>query len=315
MLSLSIAEWQFRVLDYARSGTRVTDAWISASLLGWNTPYAILVRNENFEDFIEVPVASAVRTLTRDIRSSNGTFRYYYYNGDMQWLSNPALSHAEKYQAVGEALRKAVQWDDTVAVKSYRSVEAELPIPPKALLANLHGNSQRGMVQLAKPLNYSTYRKPERARNREELAQRLETIGFQLRDPEEIEFSGFMIAHELSIDSNKRIIWAPNGAVCHGEFLTILNPLDNAPVVNEQTTVIMQGNEITQVRRAAFLHTRGSDVKVRKPSFRTVADPDASSLRIELVYRVYDGFAKPLWLVRYDQLAYFLDGASQEWIE
>lgn len=102
-------------IDEIESGTRVVDAWKNActGFFTWDTPYGILVRESNLNDYVTTPVANAVHHLTKDSEEvcDATDFIYYWYDGNQE---DPCETCGSTTQGSGQETARDIVRDSVV---------------------------------------------------------------------------------------------------------------------------------------------------------------------------------------------------------
>jgi len=80
-----------RFINRLKNGQTVVNAYKLACYQGWDSPYGILVRESNLNDYVLTPVSSAGQCLTRDYTNIDTTFYYFYY--DLYFPKSATLSN------------------------------------------------------------------------------------------------------------------------------------------------------------------------------------------------------------------------------
>ena len=112
-------------LSYCHSGTKVCDAWKLACLELYNTPYAVVVRESNLNDYMS-PLSSGSQIITRDSTklANETTFIFYYYNGN-QMIYEPSgkddsNNENNNYYEIKKKIDKIVIFKDIEDVNAYK---------------------------------------------------------------------------------------------------------------------------------------------------------------------------------------------------
>jgi hypothetical protein len=311
-INANLALSEERFIDKLKTGLSVVNAYKQACYAGLNTPYGILVREENLNDYILTPVSSAGDSLTRDYTTTDNTFYYFYYNGN-QLIINPAgegqhIQGSDRYYNIKRKIAEAMGFQEEIQIDilSLDEEEHALSIPEAVSSLFEHTHTEKFSFSGWNKVGDSNI--PEHTVEVPESAERnrLTSLGLELPSDYILDSRGKMMVSKYIPNLGGSHLLGQTW--CEGETFEFVREYNGHKIFNDRLRVAIQNNKIISYSLTRHpLKKTGASI-VKRPYFRS---KDSSIkwdvLHPSLVYRVKEKVVVPYWQIQYGNYLFHYD--------
>jgi len=298
-------------LDKLINGETVVNAYKHACYgFLFNTPYGILVREENLNDYL--PPSVSGQYLTRDYTNIDTTFYYFYYDGNLQ-IINPTengkhIAAFERYHTIQRKIAEAMEFKEEISIDVLSLDKKEQVLTMHESVRSLFEHSDtkdfsfsgwNGGKEPNIPL-HSTF-VPEGIE-----AMYLTSLGLGIPTDYVLDSRGKMMVSKYIPNPSGGHYSSENW--CEGETFEFVRKYNGHKIFDDRCIVAIQNNSILSYTLTRHPLKKTGTIVVKKPHFRfkdtSIKQDD---LQTSLVYRVKGSTIIPNWQIRYGNYLFHYD--------
>jgi hypothetical protein len=302
--------------EYCQSGSKVADAWKQACLSGINTPYAVVVRESNLNDYITL-LGSGSQYITRDSTELANSTTFLYYSSDIGTVVyGPASSTSysstfNQYRRIKAEIDKRIEFTgiDEVDKLAIRGEADSLCLDiQKGVCGNF--DFMRGstfwLITLKKWEKLPTDKHVNEV-SLDELKNRVVSEGLTIPSDYSLSAKNKMMARRFGQGKGSGEIW------CEGEVFTFVREFNNKSIASDFCVVAVRNADIMLYHLRNHPLERIGTQSVKKILVNTKDGYiEQGKMSISLVYEVKGISFVPVWHVQYGNFLFKYDAITGE---
>jgi hypothetical protein len=303
-------------LENLQNGSRVTDAWKQACLVGFDTGYGVVVRESNLDDYLLTPVADADKFLTQDSTQLADTtsFIYYYYNNNEVRYDPAATSKDDgphnRYAAVKAAIDKAVRFTGAKTADSFFVGK------DSALCARMKDHAAEHFeIISASGGKFTALKKWENIDSEkhtpgvtsEQLQRLLANHGLSIPDGYVFHSKNKMMAQRFGNGTK------PNGTWCEGEVFKFGRTFKEETITSDRCIIAVRNNDVMLYSLINHpIEEAGTELIMELDMDFEAGNINPADVTSRLVYDLKQGKIVPVWEVEYQDNLFRYDAKTGE---
>ena len=302
--------------EYCHGGWRIADAWKKACLSGIDSPYAVVVRESNLNDYV-APLWSGGQQLTRDSTELADTTTFIFYSYDIGTkVYEPAGtsrtdSISKRYEAIKVEFDKRIEFMGDQEIDKFaltgKAEHIRLNMQQKVYQSFDSVSSTEFDFLASKRFDKLESDKHEIEVTLDGLKQRLALVGLNVPSDYVIASRGKMMAKRFGTGEGSGQIW------CEGEVFRFTRQFNGETIFSDTCTVAVRNAEVMLYSLRNHSIEKVGTQSIKKLVLNTEDGYiDPAQVSIKLVYEVKDRNVIPVWHVEYGEYLFKYDAITEK---